>query len=127
MPTPATETLYMKSVNDSADQYNAALRKAATNSLVLHNKDFDTGEETKAGEYSLTDDTYANLVNRLAEHQFAHIPPELRANILSFYQDPHPPAFAAKDPGKWKKTQTSLIQLESLPTQSASLQSGESK
>jgi hypothetical protein len=119
MPTPATELLYMKSVNNSADQYDIALRKEATNSLKLDNKDFDTGEETKAGEYSLTDLTYADLVNRLAEHQFAHIEPELRANILSFYQDPHPPAFAAKDPGKWKKTQNSLTQLETLPTLTA--------
>jgi hypothetical protein len=114
MPTPATENLYMQSVNDSSAQYGHDLSEVQTNSLKLENKDFDTGKETKAGEYSLTDSTYAELLNKLADAHFAELTPELRANILAFYQNPRPPAFAAKNPAKWTKTLSELTQLQTL-------------
>ena len=49
---------------------------------------------TKAGEYSLTDETYANLLSKLADEKFTQVTPELKANIVAFYLDPKPPAFA---------------------------------
>jgi Zinc dependent phospholipase C len=112
MPTPATEDLYMKSVIDSADQYTHDLAALSARSLTLANKDFDTGKETKAGEYSLTDQSYSDLLNKLADQHFAQITPDLKANILDYYSDPKPPAFAAKDAARWKKTLASLAQLQ---------------
>jgi len=112
MPTPATETLYMKSVNDSVTQYGEDLNKTQSKTLALENKDFDTGHETRAGEYSLTDEAYSKLLNQLAEHQFAQTTPELRANILSFYQDPQTPAFASKHPGQWSQTLANVAKLQ---------------
>ena len=118
MPTPATENLYMQSVIDSADQYTQDLAAVGTHSLILANKDFDTGRETKAGEYSLTDQTYSDLLNKLADHHFDQTTPELKANILNFYSDSTPPAFAAKNSARWKKTLASLAQLQTtrIPT-----------
>src|ERR1700730_2582331 len=69
-PTPQTEDLYIKSINTTVDQYRALLKEAGTDSLVLPNCDFDTGQATKAAEYSLTDDTYAKLLSRLSERKF---------------------------------------------------------
>ncbi|WP_263353564.1 zinc dependent phospholipase C family protein [Acidicapsa acidisoli] len=118
MPTPSTENLYMQSVNNSATQYGDDLTAIQTNALNLENKDFDTGKETKAGEYALTDATYADLLNKLAGNHFANLTPDLQTNILAFYKDPQPPAFAAKNPAKWSKTRSNLAQLQAFQTSS---------
>ena len=117
MPTPATEDLYMKSVLDSSDHYRQDLNNLTTHSLHLENRDFDTGRETLAGEYSLTDQTYAQLLDKLADEHFAQVTPELQANLLAFYRDPKPPAFAAKSPAKWTKTLTNLQALQAASPQ----------
>jgi len=117
MPTQATENLYMQSVNDSRDQYLNDLQKAATDALTLDNRDFDTGHETKAGEYALTDETYAELLAKLAQHKFAELTPALQTNILTFYRNAQPPAFAAKSPRRWKETLGYIAQLQTLAPQ----------
>src|SRR5258708_2575867 len=86
-PTPQTEDLYIKSINTTVDQYRAFLKEVGTDTLVLPNCDFDTGQATKAAEYSLTDDTYARLLSRLSERKFDLTSLELRDNILQFYSD----------------------------------------
>src|SRR5208282_5499760 len=84
-PTPQTEDLYIKSINTTVDQYRAFLEEVRTDSLVLPNRDLDTGNETKAAEYSLTDDTYAQLLAQLSKRKFDRTSSELRDNILEFY------------------------------------------
>src|ERR1700688_2729163 len=64
-PTPKTEDMYFKSINNTVDQYRIYLQQVRTNSLSLANTDFDTGKETIAAEYSLTDETYAKLLAQL--------------------------------------------------------------
>ena len=86
-PTPQTEDLYIKSINTTVDQYRAFLQEVGTNSLVLPNYDLDSGNPTKEGEYSLTDETYAKLLGQLAKSKFDHTTPELRDNVLQFYSD----------------------------------------
>ena len=66
-PTPQTEDMYFKSINLTVDQYRAFLKEVGADSLVLPNCDLDTGNATKAAEYSLTDDTYAKLLGQLSE------------------------------------------------------------
>ena len=112
MPTPHTEEMYMKSVNDAAAQYKQHLTELTAGSLRLDNRDFDTGQETKAGEYSLTDQTYSDLLIKLNDDHFSHLTPQLKANVLSFYQNPQAPAFAAKHPDRWTRTLASLDQLK---------------
>ena len=86
-PTPQTEDLYIKSINTTVDQYRAFLEEVRADSLVLPNCDLDSGQPTKAAEYSLTDDTYAKLLGQLSSRKFDRTTPELRANILDFYSD----------------------------------------
>jgi hypothetical protein len=86
-PTPQTEDLYIKSINTTVDQYRAFLEQVRSDSLVLPNYDLDSGNPTKEGEYSLTDETYAKLLGQLAKSKFDHTTPELRDNILQFYSD----------------------------------------
>src|ERR1700738_1059541 len=77
-PTPRTEDLYFKSINTTVDQYRIYLQQVRSNSLQLANCDFYSGKGTKAAEYSLTDETYAKLLDRLAKRKFDRTTPDLR-------------------------------------------------
>ena len=101
-PTPQTEDLYIKSINTTVDQYRAFLEEVRSGSLVLANDDLDSGNETKAAEYSLTDDTYAQLLGQLSERKFDRTSPELRDNILQFYSDLSVPIETKKDQVRWQ-------------------------
>jgi hypothetical protein len=111
-PTPQTEDLYFKSINTTVDQYRTFLKDVRTDSLVLPNRDLDSGQMTKAAEYSLTDDTYATLLARLSERKFDRTSPELRDNILQFYSDLSLPIETKKDQVRWQGVLTSLDQLK---------------
>ncbi|MGC2742102.1 MAG: zinc dependent phospholipase C family protein [Candidatus Angelobacter sp.] len=116
MPNPDTETLYLKSVNSTVDQYRAELRDLKAGKLQLANMDFDTGKPTTPGEYRLTDETYAKLLDKLTKEKFAGMMSGLRQNILAFYQDPSAPNFAKKKRDKWKKVEQELDELKATPT-----------
>ena len=120
-PTPQTEDLYFKSINSTVEQYRAFLERVRNNNLVLANCDLDTGQPTKAAEYSLTDDAYAKLLVQLSEKKFDLTSPELRANILQFYSDPAATIETKKDPARWHSVQTSLDLLESAELMSTRL------
>ncbi len=113
-PTPQTEDLYIKSINTTVDQYRSLLEEVRIDTLVLANCDFDTGQPTKAAEYSLTDDTYAKLLARLSELKFGLTSPELRANILQFYSDLSVPIETKKDGVRWQSVLTDLDQLKAV-------------
>jgi hypothetical protein len=111
-PTPQTEDLYIKSINTTVDQYRAFLEEVRNDALVLPNCDFDSGKPTKAAEYSLTDETYAKLLEQLSSHKFDRTSPELRANVLEFYSDLSAPIETKKDPVRWQSVILSLDQLK---------------
>ena len=111
-PTPQTEDLYFKSINTTVDQYRTYLIQVRTGSLGLVNSDFDTGKETKAAEYSLTDETYAKLLGKLAERKFDLTSPDLRDNIVNFYSDLSLPLETKKDSARWQSVLTGLDQLK---------------
>jgi hypothetical protein len=119
-PTPRTEDLYFKSINKSVDHYRGDLRDLRTDALRLPDMDFDTGKATKAGEYSLADDSYAKLLAQLSERKFDRTSPELRQNILHFYADLSAPITTKKDKARWQGVLTSLDQLKAfVPAQSS--------
>jgi len=113
-PTPQTEDLYFKSINLTVDQYRAFLEEVRTDSLVLPNCDLDSGQPTKAAEYSLTDDSYAKLLGQLSRGKFDGMTPELRANILDFYSDLSASFKTKKDQNDWNKVLAELDQLKSM-------------
>jgi hypothetical protein len=125
-PTPQTETLFMQSFNKTADLYRALLLQEQNKGRpTLANMDFDTGQPTGDGEYSLADETYAKLLRDLAKQNFTNMTPELRANLLSFYQNPTPPVKDGKkakkpDDHTWPETLAALERLRGLETPSQS-------
>ena len=94
--------------------HSAGLQEAPSRTeggtLDLPDTDFDTGHMTQAGEYALTDQTYAHLVDQLAKQNFQQIAPALRANILAFYSNPDSPIATKKKPKTWQKTQGRISQ-----------------
>jgi len=121
-PTPKTEDLYIKSINTTVDDYRAHLEAEGAGKLVLPDFDLDSGVETRPREYTLTDETYASLLAKLAAGDFSQTTPQLRANILAFYADPNAPIETRKDAALWQTVQTDLGRLRSasLPTVAAS-------
>lgn len=116
MPSPETETLYLRSVNNSVDQYRLYLKDLKAGNLALDNRDFDTGKQTREGEYGLTDKAYGRLLDKLANAKFTGASPELRENILAFYQHPSAPDpnMNRKKSDQRNKTLRNLEELQSL-------------
>src|SRR5437763_6011910 len=110
--TAKTEDLYIKSINTTVDQYRGFLQQVRADTLLLPNFDLDSGQATKANEYSLTDDAYAKLLAQVADGKFKHTSAELRENILGFYSDLSLPIETKKNPGTWQHVLTELDQLK---------------
>lgn len=111
-PTPQTEDLYIKSINATVDQYRLYLEEVRAGTLVLPNRDLDDGITTKAAEYTLADETYANLLAGLSAQKFDGTSPQLRDNILEFYSDLSLPIETRKDPARWQGVLTNLGELK---------------
>jgi len=123
IPTQKTEDLYIASVDHTLDNYKMLLTESRRKPLRLANTDFDTGRMTHAGEYILTDKAYAHLLDQLAKNDFAQITPELRQNILAFYDDPSAPIATKRDAGAWQKTQDEVQRLKAFsPSDNPSIQ-----
>ncbi|HEV3512359.1 MAG TPA: zinc dependent phospholipase C family protein [Candidatus Sulfotelmatobacter sp.] len=118
IPTHQTEDLYIASVDRSLDNYRSLLKEVRKQDLRLPNTDFDTGRMTHAGEYALTDNAYAHLLDDLAKDNFIQASPELRDNILAFYSDPKAPLATKRKPHSWQKTESELQLLKNTPPQS---------
>jgi hypothetical protein len=84
-PTKEAEALFLESFKGTRERYKAALDTLGRGRLDLPNTDFDTGKPSAHGEYSLADETYAELLDRLTGHRLATVPDDLRANINAFY------------------------------------------
>jgi len=126
IPTRKTEDLYIASVNRTLENYGTLLTEVRRRNLHLPNTDFDTGKITRAGEYALTDKSYAHLLDQLARDKFQQITPELQDNILSFYRDTNAPIATKKKVSDWEKTQGQIEQLKAVtPRESSAIQTSE--
>jgi hypothetical protein len=112
LPNQQTEDMYLKSMDVTLTNYRRLLADVKANNLHLHDRDFDTGGVTSAGEYQLTDETYAALLDGLARRHFDNVTPELRANILDFYSHLDAPIATKKHHKEWQRTLAQLQQLK---------------
>lgn len=82
----------------------------------LKNRDLDTGEVVRPSGYRLTDDTYCQLVHRLAAKPTQPIPPGIKEDILQYYADMSLPFATKAHPDAWKQLQADLTTLREMPT-----------
>jgi len=112
VPSTQTEDMYIKSVNQTIDDYRRLLRQVSDHNLKFPDTDCDTGRATAPAEYSLADETYARLLDELSEGKFAQLTPELQQNIVSFYSNARPPTQNKKKKQSWAKTEEEVKALK---------------
>lgn len=108
IPTTQGENLYLASVNHTVDSYRAELEEVQQHRLHLENLDCDTGKPTRPGEYTLSDETYASLVNRLTDEGPDQVAPELRENILQYFSHGEPRLLNQKERKVWEEARKKL-------------------
>jgi hypothetical protein len=115
-PTAATEDLYFKSVNTTVDTFRVTTKNLNHEPSVLDPYDLATGRPTAPGEYSLTDETYAEWVKRLNADKFAHLSEGVKTDILAFYGTATPKPKSRKQRKDWAKLQNQLQTLRTAST-----------
>jgi hypothetical protein len=115
VPPPAAEDLFVKSIDNTVRDYGNFLDEAQKGNLKLDDKDFDTGHETRPGEYALADQTYARLVGDVAKNQFKDVSAPLRENIEAYYSNSDAPLVTKRHPKQWRKLEAELDQLKAAP------------
>ena len=108
-PTPAVEQMYMHSFNQTLEQYRGLLLAQREGRLQLPNENFDTGELTKPTTYRPTDETYAELLNKVSGRPVSEA---LCTDILTFYSDLEAPFATKKSPKDWQKVLGELDKLK---------------
>ncbi|HWH61538.1 MAG TPA: zinc dependent phospholipase C family protein [Terriglobales bacterium] len=111
VPSPRTEDMYLKSVDKTVTRYRAELEELRQNRLRLPDVNFDTGEDTRAGQYFLTDDSYAFLLSKLSDRRFDMLTSELRTNVLNFYGNLQEPIHTKRHKDDWLRLQQRLQEL----------------
>jgi hypothetical protein len=141
-PTPLTEADYIHTVMHATDALGHALtrltpppsgpggtaavvvvgpggfKSGATFEDPLHpleNRDLDTGNAVKPGGYRLTDETYAELLHRVAEHPLQPVPSGVKHDLAAYYADPSAPIATRKNARKWAQVQADLVVLRTVP------------
>ena len=115
-PTPEAEKMFEASFNATLDRYRSLLTDLGTGKVELPNDNFDVGVRTALGEYHLSDDTYAEILHRLAEQNFSRTTPELRAEIERFYAGPASPNASKRNPRRSSRIKSELNRLKSAPS-----------
>ena len=120
-PNRETEEKYVESVNRSLDRYEQLLGYLTKNSkaepgitMKLENRDLDTGAKVRPGGYRLTDQTYAQLLQKVTTLG-TPVPVTLKQDLLDYYADPAAPIATKKHPAAWKRVQEQLAVLKTMP------------
>ena len=87
VPTPEAERLFLESFTSTREHFKQSLDALSAGRLDLSNTNFDTGQPTKRGEYSMADDAYDALLEKLADRKFANVSNGLRTNLAVHYGD----------------------------------------
>ena len=83
--TPQTERMFRESFSAAHAKYEDSLRAVRTGQLALGDVDLETGKRPARGANRLADQTYVELLEELAEEQFAGVPLPLRRDINEHY------------------------------------------
>jgi hypothetical protein len=85
VPSPEAERLFLASFVTSRERFRESLDAVRDGRLRLPNTDFDTGQPTARGEYSLADATYDELLDTLANRESSHASAALTADLFAYY------------------------------------------
>jgi hypothetical protein len=117
MPDAAQQDLYLKSINQTVDQYDqylAAMRlqTASVTTVMtvpeLTEIDLDTGQPARFGEYQLADESYGGLLDMLLHDPTTPMKADVRQSFADFYRTRTEPEWYVKKPKDWLKLQADL-------------------
>jgi hypothetical protein len=121
-PTPEAAELFAKSFRDATAKFRTEVNDLKDRTFEVANANFDTGRPSRFGDYSLADETYGELLERLSDQKFKGTPVALTRNIVSFYGDgPGPSVLDKKVRKRWAKVERTLEELRGASNRSASL------
>jgi hypothetical protein len=113
-PGAEGEKLFANSFETILANYHTALVQAGKKQLVLPDINFDTGYPTRLGEYELTDETYATLIQKLQNQGYKDVTPQLQKNILQYYSGADTSRFLADKPEQKEKIKAAIKQIQNL-------------
>jgi hypothetical protein len=118
-PTPEAQRIFAQSFRETIVSYAQLLSKldgTVGQTTQLPNVDFDTGHNTKIGEYPLADRTYGEWVRELAKNDFKEVTPKMRQDILTFFGSAAkaPLDQEEKEAKKLQETEAALARLRAL-------------
>jgi hypothetical protein len=120
-PTPEAAELFAKSFRDATAKFRTEVNDLKDRKFEVANANFDTGRPSRFGDYSLADETYGELLERLSDHKFQGTPVALTRNIVSFYGDGPGPSVKDKRVRKrWTKVERTLEELRGASNRRAS-------
>ncbi len=119
-PTPAVEQLYTHSVNLTLQHYRTLLHAQQEGKLELTNENLDTGSITTAASYRLSDDTYAELVEKTSGKSVSEA---LRRDLLAYHADLEKPFATKRNSKAWRELVNELNTLKSMAVASVSVSS----
>ena len=111
-PTRQMEGFFQDSFKLTTQRYDDAVREIKSQGVMLRNQDCDTGALTRMGEYALADETYAELLDKLAGQNFRGLSTSLQADIVRFYSSAGGDPQSQKDKKRWERTQKELDRLK---------------
>lgn len=109
-PTPQVEKLYVQSFDTVQLHYSNSLKTLLSHKIALTDKDYDTGMDTKPGEYKLTDQTYCDLILKLQDKNFDSMNSTLKQNLLHYLDSGV--AFSHEKEKKKKEVREAVQQLK---------------
>jgi zinc dependent phospholipase C len=86
--TPEAAMLFEKSAEAARARYIASLTALRQGRADFLDTDFDTGRPPMRGENALADETYVELLHRLADAHFAGVTPDLRRALNEHFAMP---------------------------------------
>ena len=121
-PTAEASELFAKSFRDATARFLAEVNDLKDRKFEIANANFDTGKPSRFGEYSLADETYGDLLERLSDRKYLGAPVALTRNIVAFYGDgPGPSVTDKKVRKRWAKVERTLQELRGPSNRRASL------
>lgn len=110
-PTPEVDRLFQDSFNRTLEHYREFLAVPDLRRLDLANRNFDTGELTRPGEYPKADETFGELAEKLAKKDV--VAPPVRESVLAFFRDLNQPYAIKEDADDWRETVAAVEKLRS--------------
>jgi hypothetical protein len=111
-PTPEAAELFARSFRDATARFRAEVNDLKDRQFEIGNANFDTGRPSRYGDYSLADEAYGELLEKLSEKKFQGVPAALSRNIVAFYGNGPGPAVQDKKVRKrWAKVERALQDL----------------